>query len=317
MLDLLWVALAPIYDYLAIKVFARLAYEVRKPTYDKIRKEKLGPCVEEIVTACNQRLSTNASVDEINKLIMFESASSTESKTEQVGKKLIISLSEQARKEFTLGYDTAEKVVIFVFQTTTKSLFKDNVGVGTIAQHVVLPDALSKIEPSYGNKFMSEKIVKQVAVEHFALTTDKPEFFKKKIIPLLKPGNDQAILDKLREEAEARKYTINPKSPIYEKFKRNEEMGSYIAEKDMVRLSLSDLSGKDAVYHYVRGLRYIYENQDCRLTDLCKGLGVAWGTAQWIVWKNWKNTKLVEKKGKRYRVSQKYKDIKMEIESGG
>jgi len=295
-------------------ITSKISYAFKKPTYDKIKKEKIMPCLNEIVSDCNGRLSTHASAEEIGKLIDFESGASVESKTELVGRKLIISLSESAIKHQTLGYDTAEKIAIFVFQRATNFQFRNNREVNAVAQHVILPDALSKVENDYGNKFMSENIVNKVAVEHFSISTDKRDYFKTKIFPLLKPGNDKTIFSKIKSEAKARKYTINPQSPIYEKYKRNEEMSSQITESEMVGQTLVDVSDRAGLFHYVRGLRYIFENPDCRLTDISSGLGISMGTAQWVAWKHWKNTKLVDKDGKKYRVSQKYLTMRAKIE---
>lgn len=315
MLEIIFAILGKVIEGAGINaVISNLSYQFKKPTYDKIKREKILPCVNEIVSGCNHRLSTTASADEISKLIIFESGSESGNKTEEIGKKLIISLSESARKENTLGYETSEKIAIFVFQTATNGKFMHNKQVGAIAQHVILPDALSKIEENYGRKFMSEKIVNAVAVEHFALTTDRQDFFKNNIAPMLKPGNDTVILRRLKSEANRRDYKIDPKSPVYETFQRNENMSSYITVEDMVRLTMKDTGPDKNDYCYVRGLKYIYENPNCRLTDISRGLGVSWGTAQWSAWKHWKNTKLVDKIGKRYHVSQKYTDMRTKFE---
>jgi len=272
-----------------------------------IRKNKIHPCTEEIVSETNNRLGTNVTATDIEKLIELDPDTGTTEETEHVGRTFVFPISGRALQQKTLSYNTAEAIAKFIFRNATKDTLARNKKVRDVAERVILQGALSKIEETYGAEYVNNTEVNEDAVEDFTRCTAKKDFFKKEIVPLLKPGNDDTVFRKLRSESKKSEGEEDLKNPVYQKYRKFEEMESRLSETDMVRLTINEDVPIPHNYAYVRGLKYIYEHENCRLIDISKGLGIPVPTAYFLAIKHSKKTKFVEKIGRRYRVTEKYR----------
>jgi hypothetical protein len=160
---------------------------------------------------------------------------------------------------------------------------------------------------------MSQSVVDEMDVEDFAICTDHPDYFRTKIEPLLSSLDEKPIFEALHRDAEKRQ--IGTSDDIYRA--RDENMGSWISEDEMVREAIGfDQSKAESYFVYVRVLYFVYKNPGCRMIEIVKGTNLGFSSVQWGIWKHAENTKLVEKdtsKKRGFKISGKFAMIEKKL----